>query len=136
MGKKHRRVSASSKQNSVKEPVKNVASSVRASVEPEKVIADSSTTPAQSVSKVFWEGLCRGSPEPIQNRPENVLDAASFPVFPSKSALASGSRTLGDTDTDSDCSSEKPKAKSWLSAKDNKMGKTAKAPWVNLFKDN
>ncbi|KAL2501526.1 uncharacterized protein Fot_35374 [Forsythia ovata] len=74
-------------------------------------------------------------PSSVQSIEENELDAASFPHLPSKPASISGSRTLGDTDTESECSSEKPKNKGWLFAENN-SGKPGKAPWVNLFKDN
>ncbi|KAL2517727.1 Protein kinase family protein with leucine-rich repeat domain [Abeliophyllum distichum] len=58
MGKKNHGVSASPKQNLVKESVKNVASSVCASVEPENVIAKSRP------------GLPRSAPYPTPTRPD------------------------------------------------------------------
>ncbi|KAL2511224.1 Uncharacterized protein Adt_16824 [Abeliophyllum distichum] len=99
-------------------------------------VAESSTSLDQSVLKEFWDGLCKESPVPVLNTQEKQLDSSSFPALPSKSASVTESRTLGESDMDSDSSSQKPKTNSWLFGEVNNTKKSGKAPWINLFKDN
>ncbi|KAL2528972.1 hypothetical protein Fot_21573 [Forsythia ovata] len=61
MGKKHHGPSTALKLGSAKEPTKLVRSSIPVSDDIGNLVSDSLVPLLQSVSKIFWEGLCQDS---------------------------------------------------------------------------
>ncbi|KAL2546487.1 hypothetical protein Fot_15720 [Forsythia ovata] len=104
MGKKHHGPPAALKLGSPKEPTKLIRSSISATDDIGNLVSDSLVPPSQSISKIFWEGLCQDSPIPVKDCPKKVIGDFSSPTNHSKIASISGSRTLGESDTESECS--------------------------------
>ncbi|KAL2546392.1 hypothetical protein Fot_15625 [Forsythia ovata] len=102
MGKKHHGPPAALKLGSPKEPTKLIRSSISATDDIGNLVSDSLVPPSQSISKIFWEGLCQDSPIPVKDCPKKVIGAFSSPTNHSKIASISGSRTLGESDTESE----------------------------------
>ncbi|KAL2456479.1 hypothetical protein Fot_56833 [Forsythia ovata] len=116
MGKKNRGSSSAVKVGSGKEPKNSAKLSEPVSKDVGTLVSNSSKLPPpmEASAKEFWEGLCQDSPVAVVNDKDKVVDSIPSPELPSKTFSVSGSRTLGESDTDTECSSDKPKDKGWL----------------------
>ncbi|KAL2521582.1 Uncharacterized protein Fot_25505 [Forsythia ovata] len=114
MDKKHRGPPAALKLGSAKEPTKLVRFFIPPSNDIGNLVFDSLVPSPQPVSNIFWEGLCQDSPVPFKDCSDKVIVASSSLANPSKTASVSGSRTLCESDTESECSLYSCLDRCWL----------------------
>ncbi|KAL2469164.1 hypothetical protein Fot_50740 [Forsythia ovata] len=115
MGKKNRGSSSAVKVGSEKKPKNSAKLSEPVSEDVGTLVSNSLKfpPPLETSAKVFWDGLCQDSPVAVVNCKDKVVDSIPSSALPSKTFSVSGSRTLGESDTESECSPDKNTSSSY-----------------------